>query len=184
MTRSSIFCKKRAWRNEEKSTMTRPLKWRTGKGQHCHCKTNLMHVRPLCRKASVRPTTASHCQFEKLSFSHECYNCGFPHAARNCRSVALLCRSGPCHTTHKNINLLSSHRRSYIFLGFCLENVWHRPLWLQKLDRKQSQRPVIMWTHNQLQCKRCIKCKKLKNSIFIQHKRIINLPTQVLCCHC
>ena len=50
--------------------MTRPLKRRKGKGQHCHCKTSLMHVRPLCRKASVGPTTASDTANLKNGLSH------------------------------------------------------------------------------------------------------------------
>ena len=35
------------------------------------------------------------CHFEKCSFSHKCYNCGFPHAARNCRSSGQPFRGQP-----------------------------------------------------------------------------------------
>ena len=63
--------------------MTWPSKRNIGQGQHCHSGTSLMHVRPLCRRAFHH---FGRCQFEKCSFSHKCYTCGFPLAARNCCS--------------------------------------------------------------------------------------------------
>ena len=66
-----------------KNTMTWPSKRRIGQGQHCHSGTSLMHVRPLCRRAFHH---FGCCLFEKCSFSHKCYTCGFPHAARTCCS--------------------------------------------------------------------------------------------------
>ena len=85
MTPSSIFWERRAWCNGERSTTIHPLKRRIGEGQHCHCSRSRKHVGQLCQKASVG-LNFGRCQFDKCSFSHKCYNCGFPHAARNCRS--------------------------------------------------------------------------------------------------